>query len=534
MYLWKEQKHFCGQQSATSIYPRFQKVTLSTITHPSTIQFVSAQFQLQDTKVLVSVQTWRPFEENLNYLILSPDTWTLETVYLEVSKNKRILFHASNTDTNNSLLVLDGPGYQSQMVKPKGKFYNLTGFQSLVISLSRHCASDCSLHFQTETMPVGRKRVQLQIHVNLPDASTCIKSICVFAFFSSHKHQINLTVSALLYSGKSSEACKYGGFTTATYENETWAENAILCKTSLSPSAGHQSFYSSRSVLFAVLYQFQPYSVVNVTLFVTSTSCKFIQFCPCKFQHYCPPPEHLEKKKIQRSLTGTQFSQCLAFLSKLMEKHQVNFEYVFPNIFDMINILPHNNPCVVIKVARHYSCSLLQLVKTRHKGYSLTLYTTATKYHYTVRAELDQTLNNKSTWRSCMYKCGIKNMISVQYKILYTQTLPQKQYIFNQGVTVRPQNFFMDIKEPINAKNWIEVQLQHNKALNTKQGNNKTIHTGTGQQVHCQQSIEIFSFKGCSIGYLMQVCMKNINGNEAIWLWSQNQSISFGQESQFL
>lgn len=288
--MWVESVHgeeiqrtvLCGYLAALSVYPLFSIVTVLVATYPSIFYNISGQFQVQD-KNLLSTRSMTKVSQNGHLSSKLCNTiqnkWVHEIIELEVPKRKRIQTFA-HADTSR-LLVLDGPENQSPCVNSRGNVFHLTSFRSFIVHLQTYCRLHClHVNYTAVDLPLIKLLVRSADTLSLPSKMMCSVLPCVLYCFTNFSYQVNITVLNLSYEGKESEICKYAGFATGQYLHETlnnsFRENVILCETSDPQFELAKSFYSSLSVLYVQLYQFQQYAELNLKLKVASPSKKSI------------------------------------------------------------------------------------------------------------------------------------------------------------------------------------------------------------------------------------------------------------------
>ncbi len=458
----KDSNAFCGHFPVMSVLLRFPMNCIELIVYPSTAYLISGQFSVVDAKLQIrSLRVKHRFLSGLPLLLL--EIWTLLTFTIEVFKTSQISLYSQ--ENMKSILVLDGPGFSAPEIRPIQGVYHPTSFKCFVVSVQAFCIHNCSLPYSTSGAAITEWKKQGNTSFSLPAAGFCSEFLCLISFQFDSKSQVNLTVSDMSYVGEQSAVCEYGGFVALNRVEGKFKENIILCETFDHQSATSKSFYSSESILLAVLYQFIPYSSTNATIYVENSTCKSIQICPCTLMTYCPQAK-------RESL------QCEAYIEHLWKfsKLEVGLELhgTFNNL-NVENLHPDNDTCVVIQTFRLRSCDLRRMINaegmTTLHGliFSVGIIGSVGRQAYSIRIEMDQTFTNRSSWKTCMYKCGLKNSFFTQ-EIQVVQTSPGKKTVVLEGETLLHENFFVQFNEPIHAKNWIEIQVRFHKAASNRSG----------------------------------------------------------------
>ncbi len=93
-----------------------------------------------------------------------------------------------------------------------------------------------------------------------------------------------------------------------------------------------------------------------------------------------------------------------------------------------------------------------------YTGFQWILWVHFVDYH--LRGIFHQMLSNSSAWKSCIYRCGVKNMVHDHMNPDIVQQFPVKMEIFEK----RSVNLGMllTLSEPMHAQNWLEIYLYRN------------------------------------------------------------------------
>ncbi len=489
--LFSEQLSFCGHLSRTSIYPMFQSIFIQMTLYPSTLFQVKGQFVTQDKslEIFTSLYGINNFAVRDTISYAFQKQWTLSVFRIEMCKLMKIYIHVHSDE--NIFLVHDGPGYKSPVVQLSHNTYSLTSFQAFIASLQPDLLSSSHLSFTSLNVTKVPLKLQNSTQISLPDKRICSKSQCVLSFHSLKTQQVNLTVLSVIYVGEKSEACKFGGFTTAQHIVDKYTEHAILCETISHKRGFHKSFYSTDGTLLAILYQFLAYSSLKLRIRVENTICKYFHICPCEMELFCafskqirPSPQCSAYQKHLQN--GYKLRKLVLFIS-----HESNIVHVSPHTFD---------PCLVVQIARIHSCSLSNTRKSRFKGLSVNLLVATDfnyKKHYLAQIELDQKLNKNSAKQQCMYSCGFRNSVTFLGKT-FTQMFPNMTGKLVEGKAPTHIGFMMRTTEPLHANNWIELQLKfENIEANSTEERNKVVFLKQIQQVRPMLLIsnKIFVFR---------------------------------------
>ncbi len=446
-------RKLCGHMSLFSVHVMFHSLFMTVRIYPSTVPHISAEYACQDKHFMNTWVSERQFHKKMNlyYNVVKHNGLTKSKCYsldIEVTKTKQIVMHSRSSA--ELLRVHDGPGFDCPLVKPivkpSGKFYHLSSFRAVVIALHADC-NDCELvSMQSKRVHFEEVHLENISYHRLPISPGCSLFLCSLTFKTHAKYQINLTILEVLFEGRASDSCKYGGFATAQFLGGLYMENQILCEHVFPNVRPTRKFYSSNSSLYVFLYSFPPYSKVTATIQAKITPCKFLHICPCKFRRHCPV---LSKSDRTAALINYGL-YCSVFVKHLQEAHNLN---VFPNVVDGdITIYPDRDQCIVVHTARVTMCKLSW---STWYGFDISI-KVGVPGAYSIEGILDQTFNGETFWQSCMYRCGHKNRIISPQDV--TQNTPKRKHIFLRG-SYKDMQLVFRYTEPRNAKNWIEMFL---------------------------------------------------------------------------
>ncbi len=501
---------FCGCRflSRFSVYPNFTKIGVIAHLFPSTLYSIVGEYTIQDW--LLAVRMFGPIKEpndicDLLFLWYSvKPSWTLFSYQIEIQKNKKLVLTSNIFLLKNQLLVVhNGPGYESPTVKHQGHKYFLKSFQAFTFGLQRTWKK-WGFQFYGEDIQVVKQKYPGGVKLSLPNSLMCGELMCALEISSTATDQINLTVFNFSFVGKESEMCKYGGFTTAQYLNSKYQENVIFCETSGEMFRTRRSFFSSHSSLLALLYWFVPYSSVNITILVQNTTCKYLHICPCTLRTKCLPASNHK-------------AECYSYIKDLSKAYGIRLENDETGLANRLKMFTFQFACVVVHITRAKSCRI-----TKATGFEFKLHIwpdTKQQLSAWIYGELKQVLNDKSAWSTCMYRCGYKNKM---HAFNLTQTHPESEIVNGEMAGEHlgkckakvSKRVFLQFFEPLNAKNWIEVQFTFcNISLNISEANEILRYKTWGQQVstiqHPLQFCKIWAGK-----YFGQICSLSSSGEK--------------------
>ncbi len=182
----------------------------------------------------------------------------------------------------------------------------------------------------------------------------CQKRPCALYVFAEPFVQVNVTVTSIIYVGDESQTCQFGGLVAGEVLSHDYKESVTLC-TNLNSSLEHsRSFYSFNSSLILVLYWYEQYSEINVTLALSQTPCKPVYFDLCHFEELCD----FETRWIDGQLPRSAFT-CHSYLEYITQFSSLKLEAFLPKYDAYL----HHRYHTMTFFSAEKSCTVLQIVR---------------------------------------------------------------------------------------------------------------------------------------------------------------------------
>ncbi len=482
---------FCGQLSEYSVFPFSPEIQFSLIVYPSTLFEIHSVFMVRDRGKVVSIAL--RFQEHCivcSVGLLYPtgqSTIFLSVMKMQVNKHRKLVAHLQVCSETN-FLVLDGPWHLSKKIAPLKTFYYMSSFLTIVFTQFLLLTKEkCSLVFASKQINSTQLSFHADQEILISSGTICPHKpqLCVVDIHTSAKLHINLTVIHLSYKGRESSTCSLGGFVTAQHLESKFREHPILCNDiDRTVWSNFRSFYSSASSLVAILYMFFPFvTSMEVRFRLSATRCKSINICPCTLHLHCSlatsynSPEQAQKL---RPLMAKGTPECLsAFLQLENTTIKVGFSHR-ENPMNQQHVFRIDvGTCVIFQIARLRHCVLKGDKFISETGFMtyLRLFTLCRQgtFHVSVKGMLFQTLNRKSCCKNCMYRCGHINYLY----IMNNQTTIAQQ--FSRGIRLNFAKSFPELRvklfEPINAANWVDIQVSVVTKLMINSSTNSSIYS---------------------------------------------------------
>ncbi len=448
---------FCGHISNFSVFPEFHNVDFKVIAFPSTVFHLLVDFTVMDINIVMTLLFGQPVTSSFTHVARLSyrgyhETDILDMFNIVANKTEKILLLFDQKQCHQiQVIVFDGPGHLSGRSIMRQNFTLLSSFVTLLTVFSSCTIEMNEFDFVYETKPTATTSIRIVdslVH-NLPTPSAhCREQTYIFEAHASPDKYVNLTIKSLHFQGQMSESCKFGGFVTAEHVKKMYSENSIVCKSIAKNNLAFQrNYYSYNSSLLGILYMFVPYSIVNVSLTLRTSECKFINVCPCV----------LARSSLCQ-ISGNAFAFETSFCMPAHE-NQLSF-HTIRKTWDLLMSL---HRCVALNIARREPCSQNDQRKRPHFGIRNMLqiekqFTDKFNLDVKVRGILWQPLTNKTQWRNCMFKCGYKSQVVIQHKNVFIQnSVSAVTCFFTQEYS---NNLILELMEPLHAQNWLEVVVR--------------------------------------------------------------------------
>ncbi len=359
---------YCGQLATFSFYSMFSVIfmILDFKVNTSIGFYFKGSYSVMDKYDFMEVYT--PYKGHQQFpdqqflvvnLLLNRVNLFVATYFLQIEKVYKMSVHRPN-DSFEQFAVVDGPGFLSPKLIPKGDLYVTSSFICIVQVMSeRPPIADVKFlklnHNRTRTISL--------LSTNKPAAvysskQYCSENPCLAWMYSNHHHQINVTLTSLQYKSTNGMPleCRFGAFVVVQGPESIrckYREESPVCDLTPMNSFPKRSFYSKKPSLYVLLYWYEGYTDLSATFTVSTTKCKAVQidFCVatlCVSQndpkipwdpHFCPQyfGNISEYHNIRVSFTP----------------HQVSYVDAYNEIWkfsDAVHIRADTNMCYILQV----------------------------------------------------------------------------------------------------------------------------------------------------------------------------------------
>ncbi len=465
---------FCGQHSNFSIFPTFASSYFTTKAFPSTIFHVHLYFIVMDQNEIQTTFVNKPKfylycdVPIVSHLLQQKHIFYVHTIKI-LMQYKLIITPIFNDNVDYN--VVDGPGFLCRKVYPHKQNYMLSGFYAIVQTHFRSNEFGRYVKICYKTSPRDWNTIYINngTEIKLPNKQFCNSFICAFEIISNL--HLNISVFDLQCEGKQSEDCKYAGLTVEPETCARCVKIPILCKSYTGDETQKRSFYSSDNfvwnknhTILVVLYHYRAYSKIVATLYVETTSCT---------PYYHNSDGFLFDNRIQHFMQRNPFIKIRYYL-RWEKQHR---EYRQDSV---IFVSVPQNTCVVFQINRYIRGS--DIVKTEFAGetFNYCLFSQTFSFGFASdilfgpnqnflvtesRGVLRQNVNNKSLWKSCMYRCEEINQVilretEIQTKISQTKPDDVEFYLKSEDrFQFLRTGWELWIEEPFSSQNWIEIKF---------------------------------------------------------------------------
>lgn len=293
---------FCGIHSTTVIYSKYARVAAITYYLAYVYSEIKLSFSVIDNQKIFNI----PQRPEFNFLgsgmkknIQVNCIWSVRFIHTAIDLNiyrivvSKLLVISVRIKMLKKLPldVYDGPGILSKMIASKTSILNkpndailvTTSFQCVIL-MYNHSAliTFSSLDYDKNNISQNFLLVPgSSLNITYPnDCSIDVDIMCYFEVETDPGFQLNVSVANMMYSGENNTAnCSFAG--VAAYNNQTEiSTNCIKIHSSFEiakknyPYYVFQNVYSSYNSLVLVLYSYKQYGNINISLLISTTTCK--------------------------------------------------------------------------------------------------------------------------------------------------------------------------------------------------------------------------------------------------------------------
>ena len=312
---------FCGYHSEFSIYPQRSTFLVSITARVNILLVLNATFSVMDSNLLKSFQKVNcSYEYQFSNIFIFQNSWIVSSYLVQVQKTHKIKMKFPQTYLTFHL-VYDGPGSMSDILNSKVNmdtyFYNCSSFQCLVKFFTNDI-KNIFVNYSSIQLPVMVEKMIQSTGYFTIFGSQCYIVPCVVLISAPVDLQVNVTILEMSYKSKNMElpntGCIYGGLVFTEGSNEDYLENNPFCKNHNSSQEVSRSYYSSNSTLIMVLYSYEKYSAIEVTLELSLTKCKPITLNFYDLLTFCQDSNH-------------PYNNCSSYLRQITEGTSLSLSF---------------------------------------------------------------------------------------------------------------------------------------------------------------------------------------------------------------
>ena len=335
---------FCGQMAMLFLYPSSPKINIKLSVMDKILYKVKMSYMVMDNNQIETTKGNFNSSEVLYSSVSIREKIRVISYFIQVQKTQKIVLNITNA---NYSLLFDGPGYSSEVIQkrrfltPKNKeYYMTTTFQCLlqILTFSNMITPETAYFdffgiYQTlHTINISNKIANIEIPSNIYNNMPFIFYIKV-----PSEQYVNITILHQSYKGQRTMDCKYGGIAFIENTDHVHNEVATICESHNNIISHNRNIFSHSSSLIIVAYWYKNYSNMSVSLNVTSTICRPIQFDVCKFQIRCQ--SHYNMK------------HCLEYVGPIFKS--VNISHNYQLLKSELQYSLRENQCVIFQFTQN-------------------------------------------------------------------------------------------------------------------------------------------------------------------------------------
>ena len=486
---------FCGHHSLFNLYPYFKKVFMRFKTWMNLLYVLNFSYSVIDPYIVHNIPKLN-FSGILSNLIYKTGHGTLiASFFIQVKKITYIVCHFTQTLVSN-YVVYDGPGFSANSIAVSN-----TEISQIVSSSTFQCIIQLITYSSTlqhvDTFMYTSKVLDKDIDVNLTSQTSmllqlpniaCFDCLCVVHINTETDHQINVTLHKINSVGVYNPTCKYGGIVAGEYVDNKYKESTTVCQNHEGQIEESRSLYSLNSSLVLVLYWYNKYYNITVSLSLSLMRCKPVNIDVCRYNILCLDYYSTMKRCTKYNNTVTKGSNI-----KLFPYSNEPF----------ISLKLQDNECFVVQFSSKY----MNLPKVE-KVTPLGLYNPISKYipvcyvyffieqeyYITQERQREFLIKGKFEKKSTEKKDGIELVGEPDNLQIYLQKNSHNPkidksvlnpYIFAQfNTTTYLHEFQILMHITFHSKSWIDIILKQNKP-------NKTSVSQVGLEKYTRESFHV-------------------------------------------
>ena len=315
---------FCGHHSPFNFYPNFRKVVMKVETWMKIPFALNYFFTVMDQYIVYNTPKVQ-FVGVLPDLIYKVNHDTIFTTYfIQVKKISNIVFSSVHNLTS-TYVIYDGPGFLAHSIIVNNnikKKISTSTFQCILQILMSSILINSSGKFQYISQYLNNNIVvdlnhPTYMNVQLPN-TICLDYVCVVHINTEMDFQINVTLNEIVSEGIYNPNCKYGGIVVGEYLDYKYEESNAVCQKHNGLIEQSRSMYSKNSSLVLILYWYNIYQNITVSLSLSLTRCKSVNIDLCEYNAQCT-------NIINATRSLDDMNVCNLFFTKIKKRSYINF-----------------------------------------------------------------------------------------------------------------------------------------------------------------------------------------------------------------
>ena len=309
----KQVFRYCGIYSDMTNYPQNGKVSifLTTITSTkNTIYNVTAIYSVIDLNRIVTLQKHKFLWQSLLWnLHLVPKKVRIMKFRLRTRKYQHFMIRFT-CESDMIVELFDGQGTLSANIfKNNQKSHITSTFQSIIhllIPSTDELNSECGFTFLTVF-----NSVSMTFKLNDSFSHTISYAFAKYVLWEIVSYDVvNVTITNLTYTGFNDPLCIFAGITVYSLNKDLYTEITTEC-TSVHNIFTYRDIYSKTNETLLVLYSYQEYGNLSLTMQLSTTKCKPLTINTCASSYLCKFPNNTmcRKHREQISSLNLKYSQ---------------------------------------------------------------------------------------------------------------------------------------------------------------------------------------------------------------------------------
>lgn len=280
--------NFCGIHANFSVFPPTNFICTKFVTlrrYDKKMIAIDSVFMVMSSDLIESISATTAHPLLLAALHVLHMSLQIHTLRLQVQKHKKLHLVIQESYKH---VVFDGPGTKSTKLAAVDNKYRCSTFQCILLLMTEgkqnSLCCDQAVSYTSTNVPVTNFLYQTH---KVPLYTQVFE---VFRVSAPENYSVNLTISEFLFQGMQSLSCTFGGIVILDYVTASVSKgNATM---SLCNKGTHekrvfipeQQHVYGGNLMYIIVFSYERYSGVEVTLAANYTSCKTLSIHPCMYK----------------------------------------------------------------------------------------------------------------------------------------------------------------------------------------------------------------------------------------------------------